>query len=319
MEVLDKPKRRDRNKRVPTGKEIELQLRDLWGIFRPIYEHGQLSTNYLYEFTKPYSTSLYSLKNRLKDLYHEDNTPHDGWYLRRMKEHPELPDRNRFAIYDVTQQAEHALEEAGYKPLKRSFALDLDPHRFMIACTGASLEIAVNEDPTLKWESRSSILQEAGHKWLHIKPCVISHKGSKSIHDLEPDDLFGIEYAGNYWRLFAVECDRGNEPYERADLDETSLHAKFLRYKHVIEKGIYKDHFGRKCGLLVLFIFTTTTKQDEFLRRVEEWNHGPCSWILAKTVPSFGKKLSIPEVMRELLTVPWHRAGFAHLDISKPN
>jgi hypothetical protein len=253
----------------------------------------------------------------LEDLYHEDNTDHGGRYLRRLAEHPSIPDFSRFAIYDVSRFAEHALEEAGHLTFKRSFELDFDPHRFMISCAGASLEIAVNEDPKLQWESRQRILSEAS-ALLRI-PCDIAHNGYTSNAGLLPDDLFGVEYEAKYWRLFAVECDRGNEPYERANLDETSLHAKFLRYDQVIRKGLYREHLKRKCGMLVLFVFNSTTKMQGFLERVEEWNGGPCSWILAKTVPSFGKNLSVPPVMRDLLTTPWQRAGFPSIDISKPN
>jgi len=37
--------------------------------------------------------------------------------------------------------------------------------------------------------------------------------------------------------MFAVECDRGNEPYRRANIDsETSYLAKILRYEQVVGK-----------------------------------------------------------------------------------
>jgi hypothetical protein len=123
-----------------------------------------------------------------------------GRYLRRLAEHPDLPDFARFAIYDVTHSAEHALEEVGYQPAKRSFELEFDSHRFMISCTGASLEIAVHDNPELKWESRASILSEAPGKILRVS-CTISHKGYTSTYGLMPDDLFGIDYSGKYWRL----------------------------------------------------------------------------------------------------------------------
>jgi hypothetical protein len=150
---------------------------------------------------------------------------------------------------------------------------------------------------------------------------IVIQDTEQGTRNLIPDDLFGIEYVGErpYYRLFAVECDRGNEPYERANLDETSLHAKFLRYQKVIGGREYQAHLGRKCGMLVLFVFTTTSKMQGFLERVTEWNGAPCPWILAKTVPCFGKRLSVPPVMRELLTAPWLRAGYAPIDISKPN
>ena len=316
--VLEKTKRRWRNSPTSTGAELQVQPRDLWGIFRPIYEHGALPTPYLLPFAEKFSPSYDGLKMRLTDLYHEENTEHGGRYLRRLGEHKDLPNFTRFAIYDVTQHAEHALEEAGYSPSKRSYELDFDTHRFMISCTGASLEIAVNETEGLTWEARASIVSESPTKQLRI-PCTIAANGYSSTYGLMPDDLFGINYDDKYWRLFAVECDRGNEPYERANLDETSLHAKFLRYQKVIGGGTYKAHFGRKCGMLVLFVFNTSSKERGFLERVERWNGGPCPWILTKTIPCFGKNVSIPPVMRELLTTSWKRAGYPDIDISKPN
>jgi hypothetical protein len=319
MEVLEKTKRRWRNRPQPTGRHVEATRRVVEGVLKPLYEHGQLATPYLLPFVQRITpeTSLNSLAKFLEVLYHEDNTDHGGRYVRRVAEHPDMPDFTRYAIYDVTPFAEQALEESGYKPAKRSFSLDFDPHRFMISCTGASLEIAATENPKLKWESRASILSEAPGKILRI-PCTISHNGYTSHYGLLSDDLFGLEYEGKYWRLLSVECDRGNEPYERANLDETSLHAKFLRYKQVIEGGLYKAHYGRRCGMLALFVFNTTSKMDGFLKRVQEWNGGPCPWICAKTIPCFGKNLSIPPVMRDLLITPWKRAGFPDIDISRP-
>jgi hypothetical protein len=319
MEVLEKPKRRHRATRTSTGKHIRVQSRDI-AVFRALYDHGPLPTHYLHEFVKTLSPSLDGLKMRLTDLFHEEETEHGGAYLDRPGEDYNAVTKFENEIHDVTAYAEHALEEHEGPQFPRTFESGLNPHRFMVSCTTASLQVAVNDNSMLKWEPRGLILSEAPTKSLRF-PCAIARNGYSSNRHLIPDDLFGIEYIGErpYFRLFAVECDRGNEPYERANLDETSLHAKFLRYQKVIGGREYQAHLGRKCGMLVLFVFTTTSKMQGFLERVTEWNGAPCPWILAKTVPCFGKRLSVPPVMRELLTTPWLRAGYAPIDISKPN
>lgn len=304
--------RRPRSQRQSTGAYITPKPADVWGTFRPLYEHGPLATNYVAEFRKWYlpNTTVNSASGRLGDLFHEENTEHGGPYLRRLAEHAKMPNYARFALYDVERAAEHALEENGYPYLtKRSFISEFDPHNFGVSCSIASAELAAHDIPGMTFESRNQLLHEAGNP-LTI-PCEITFNG-KLKKSVEPDDIFGLGYNNKeYWRLFPYEFDMGTEDWNR-------LHFKFLGYQKVIPGGLYKTHFKRSCGMIVLFGFNNKSRTDGFLKRVEEWNGGPCTWIAAKTIPSFGKNLAIPDVMRSFLTEPWQRAGCPPLDISKP-
>lgn len=311
-------KRRHRGTRTSTGARIRVQPRDI-AVFKALHEHGPLPTHYLYEYARAQSKSLNAFKKRLTPLYHERDTEHGGEYLSRPGEDYSAVTRFENEIHDITRHAEHALEEHGHQLVPRTFENGLSAHRFMVSCTSASLEIAVNEEASLRWIPRSRILELSKSPTLKI-PCTITHKGTTSTRALIPDDIFGIEYIGDqsYYRLFAVEDDRGNEPYKRASLEETSYLAKILRYQQVIEKGIYKEHFGRKCGLLVLNVTTTTSHMRGIIDLIMEMTGGRgLPYMLFKVVPCFGKRLAVPPVMRELLTTPWLRAGYPPIDISK--
>jgi hypothetical protein len=39
---------------------------------------------------------------------------------------------------------------------------------------------------------------------------------------------------------YAIEADRGTEPIERSNLNQTSYLRKFLQYAHVLKGGTYK-------------------------------------------------------------------------------
>jgi hypothetical protein len=312
-------KRRHRSTRTSTGARIRVQARDI-AVFKALFEHGPLPTPYLYEFAKHLSPSYAGLKMRLTDLFHEEETEHGGAYLWRPGEDYNAVTKYEHEIHDITRYAEQALEEHGHQLTPRTFENGLNAHRFMVACTSASLEIAVNANPALRWQSRGDLLRQSPNPTLKIA-CTIAHDGQTSTRRLIPDDVFGIEYVceQTYYRLFAVEDDRGNEPYKRANLEETSYLAKILRYRQVIERGVYKDHFGRKCGMLVLNITTTTSHMQGIIDLIMEMTDGKgLPYMLFKVVPCFGKKLAVPPVMRELLTTPWHRAAYPDIDISKP-
>lgn len=311
--------RRHRGSRKSTGKRVRLQPRDL-AVFRALHEHGPLPTPYLYEFAREHRESVAGFKNRLTILFHEENTDHNGPYLSRPGEDYNAVTKTEHEIYDITPAALHALEESGYVPQPRSFKGGLNPHQFMVSCTGASIELAARDNQALRLIPRHRILKDAPNQTLRI-PCTVKYKGQTSTKGLTPDDVFGLEYLGEptTYRLFAVEDDRGNEPLRRANLDETSYLGKILRYQKVIGEGLYKDHFGRKCGMLVLNITTTTAHMQGIIDLILELTNGEgLNYMLFKVAPSFGKRLSVPPVLKDLLNTPWQRAGYPPINISEP-
>jgi hypothetical protein len=190
----------------------------------------------------------------------------------------------------------------------------------MGAACGGSLEIAVHQHADLEWTSRPRLMEEAPSHSMRF-PCEIVYKGKYSNRGVIPDDLFQLKYLGERpsWRTFAVECDRNHEPWTRADLDETSYKAKYLRYKEIIsrEKFSYKKHLSKRSGMLVLNIMTSVGHMKYVKAKIHE-EFGPCPWMLFKVVPGFGKTLFVPKPMYQLLHEPWERPGYTDIDIVQP-
>jgi hypothetical protein len=320
MEVLEKAKRRLRSVRTPTGAELDATERDLlW--FRLIAEHGGrsegLPTSFLLDYTADRWTCRAKGQQRLTNLYHEASVYGEA-FLDREDDYS-TPERSYEAIHKITRSAELALEDnRGFVLLDRE-KKGTSAHQFMLATCGASLEIGVYKHPDLEWTSEMQLMADAPSHAMRF-PCEITYKGGYSRRGLIPDRLFQIKYLEERpsWRTFAVECDRGNEPWTRANLDETSYKAKYLRYKEVIsrERFSYKKHLNKRSGMLVLNIMTSEGHKRHVMRMLLD-EFGPCHWMLFKVVPGFGKKLHVPTPMYQLLNEPWERPGYPPIDITK--
>jgi hypothetical protein len=292
--------------------------------FEVLHRHGPLPSTFIHQFTKHVRQSEGRTKERLGHLYHEDNTPHGGPYLDRpWQQWQTMNARYQPAVSEVTPYAEQVLKERGLlaenvKPQTRvQYA-----HRFMVACITAQIELATKQDPNLRFISEQEILARSPNKTLEI-PCSISYTnqrtGKRQTLDkpLIPDALFGIEYGGTSYRFFMLEADRDHEPIRRADLQETSYLRKMLQYREVIEKGHYKQHFGMKAGMLVLNVTTNFQHMHNIVELVSELTNGRGSpYLLFKTMPEFGKYLTVPSVSDELLIAPWRRSSFDSLCIN---
>src|SRR5580658_4456938 len=114
MDTVVRAKRRRRYDRRPTGKRITPGAYEtVW--FQKLWQHGPLTTDYLYEFTRDIGPSKDAVKHRLGDLFHETNTPHGSEYLDRPV------DQNRRAkhfveIHENDTAAEELLKERGLIP-----------------------------------------------------------------------------------------------------------------------------------------------------------------------------------------------------------
>lgn len=320
MDLLEKTKRRRRDTRTPTGKTLSATERDLlW--FRLVAEHGGksegLPTSFLTDFTEDRWTCRAKAQDRLKDLYHEASVYGEP-FLAREDDHSTTV-RTYEAIHKLTDASERALEEERGFILQNREKKGTSAHQSMVATTGASLEIAVYKHPDLEWTSRTQLMAEAPSHSMRF-PCEIAYKGKYSKRGVIPDDLFQIKYLGDRpsWRTFAVECDRNHEPWTRADLNETSYMAKYLRYKEIIsrEKYSYKQHLNKSSGMVVLNIMTNTGHMKRVKQNILD-EFGPCRWMWFTVVPGFGKKLFVPKPMYQLLGA-YERPGCLDIDITKP-
>jgi hypothetical protein len=316
--------RRLRYGRQSTGRLVVPTEADIL-TFQALHRHGPLPSTYIHAFTKRVRQNEGRTKERLGHLFHEENTAHGGAYLERPWQQWQTMNAHCQAVVsENSRYAEQVLKERGLLAEDtRSVERAQYAHRFMIACITASIELAINETPGLRFIPQTEILARSPNKTLEI-PCTISFHNARTgksqtlAKPLIPDALFGIDYGGAY-RFFMLEADRNHEPLRRADLTETSYLRKVLQYREVIEKGIYKEHFGMKAGMLVLNVTTNFQHMHGIIDLVGDLTGGKGSpYMLFKTAPEFGKYVRIPPVLSDLLTAPWQRATFDPILIDRP-
>lgn len=318
-------KRRLRYRRVSTGKLVEPTERDLvW--FQMLNRHGPLPSHFLIEFTRHLRRNDTRSLERLRDLYHESNTPHGGPYLDRPPGQWTAVSKFERCVYDNTPLAEQVLVERGYIPRAAAGRRALYHHRHMVACITASFELATTRDPSLRFIPQQEILARSPNPTLVI-PCRTSYAnprtGTSQVLDapLIPDALFGIEYsvAGRKaYRFFMVEADRCTEPVRRANLRETSYLRKVVQYREVIGNGGYRTHFGMKATMLVLNVTVNARHMHSIIETVRQVSGGDgCPYLLFAVAPEFGDRLRVPDPCDGLLTNPWQRAGLPAIRIDR--
>ena len=318
-------RRRLRYERRSTGKRIEPTERDvLW--FQALERHGPLPSHYLIEFTRDIRRNDTRSLERLRDLYHEGNTPHGGPYLDRPQGQWSALSKFLPAVYENTPLAEQVMVERGLSQVTATAKRRLYHHRLMVACITASIELAARRDSSLRFISEGEILTRSPNRSLAI-PCRVSHtnrrtgKSQQLDAPLIPDAVCGLEYTakgGKFYRFFMVEADRNHEPVRRADLRETSYLRKILQYREVIGNGGYRTHFGMKSAMLLLTVTTNVRHMHTIMEMAGEIaGHDCCSCLLFAALPEFGDRLRAPESCHRLLTEPWQRAGHPPIRIDQ--
>ncbi|MEQ1899911.1 MAG: hypothetical protein ABL866_04180 [Devosia sp.] len=247
--------------------------------------------------------------------FHENDTPHGAAYLARPWQLNPPDVFYRKVVSENTPAAERALLDYGLiAEGVRATAGGPYPHRFMASCITASIELAVKRDPKLRYISRREIMGRSPNRTLSI-PCSVTFNGQHYDRPYTPDGIFGIEYADKAKLFFMIEADRRTEPTTRSSLETSSYLRKTLQLREVIGKGGYKRHFGMTAGMLSL---TFTTRQENELIDMVENTIGKNRYMLFTTLEEFAGYLKAPDVMFDLLTRPYHRAGYADFFIDKP-
>ena len=106
---------------------------------------------------------------------------------------------------------------------------------------------------------------------------------------------------------FALEADRGTEPIERSNLNQTSYLRKFLQYAHVLKGGTYKTEWGIS-KLMVLHLSTRQERTEAlmaFMTALGAKSQSQCF----KSVPSLASTAKAPMPLISLLTDPYDRVG----------
>ena len=221
----------------PTPREVR------W--LKHIERHGPQSSTYLYELTRDTHSCRDTTLRQLQKL-------RAGGYLMlpRQQRATEHANFNPY-IYDLTKRAKDHLIDLGIaEPTVRPAGHWW--HGYMTSCVTSSIDIAA---------ARDGVRYIPAHEILAIKnaPLAIPIGNQKLI----PDQLFALDYGGSY-RAFALEVDRGTEP-KTSPTARKSYARSIELYRKMIERKLYKSHYGLKANLLVLWVFNNRTNEAHFL------------------------------------------------------
>lgn len=310
--VTDALGRRSSHERQSTGKRVRLSERDLLWL-QKLHQHGPLPTSYLLAYTDVLRASDKRQKERLVDLFHEEDTEHGGAYIDR-------PPQQFATLKAGYNQLVHQVAPAGLKALKEvGLAHETSAHhgpwvhRHMVACTTASIELATLQRPDVSFIPQYQVLERAETtlSWpVRIKDGA---SGQLARKDLKPDALIGLIYhtdQGDKYRFFVVEADRGTEPVSSRNWNRKSFERHLAQYEAYVAGEAYRDHLNLTANLLVLNV-VPDAERLELMRRQAQKQLGSCSYQLFQTFPEFAAPWRPPEPNHALLESTWLRVGYS--------
>ncbi len=312
--------RRKRESRTSTGKRVTPQERDLlW--FQKIHRHGPLSSTYLHEFSKHLRRNEKRARDRLTDLFNEDQTPHKGPYLSRpFQQFNTYDSRYQDLVYDLTPAAETVLKQCNMWSEHTNDRSGPWVHRYMVSCITASIELAAFEDPSLEFIPQESILERADTTLRSPVSFENPITGKSETKDLIPDAIFGLEYKSgdkNKYRFFIVEADRGTEPTRYSKFNRKSHLRNFLQYREYVGRGLYKEHLNLTAGIMVLNVATSSMTMEKMIKLVGEMSPNGNSYLLFQVSQNFGRKFKPAVPIHALQNGEWLRSGFETFFINK--
>lgn len=315
----DTLRRRNRITAQPTGKRVSPTARDLLWL-RKLVEHGPLPSSFLLAFSQGSHASEKRARERLTDLFHENNTPDGGQYLTRPpQQFRTIDSRYNQLVYDLAPAGWRALECGGLGTPTCAAPSGPWLHRFMTSCITASIELATIARPDLSYIPQSAILARAGAELRH--PITIAAQGSGGQYkkDLIPDALFGIRYhtdKGDRFRFFAVEADRATEPTTSSNWNRKSFERNLLHYDAYVTGGGYRDHLKLTAPLLVLNVLSDERRAERMAQFVAKRYPRGNAFMLFRAWPDFGPVFRPPEPSLALLGGDWVRGGLPQFPIA---
>lgn len=271
----------------PTAREIR------W--LKHIERHGPQSSQYLFELTRDTHRCKDTALRQMQKL-------RAGEYLAlpRQQRATERAEFNPY-IYDLTKMAKGHLVDLGIaEPIVRPTGHWW--HGYTVSCVTSSIDIAATRD---------GVRYIPAHEILAIKdaPLAIPVGRSKLI----PDQLFALDYGGSF-RAFALEVDRGTEP-KSSPAKRKNWARSIEQYRQVIERQLYKSHYGLNANLLVLWVFSSRSNQKKFGKIVRQLAGSTASSILTASYPSNIEKESGFNRLLGYLSEPLERCQGASLRI----
>ena len=305
--------RRKRTRPTSTGKRVTSQERDLlW--FQKIREHGPLSTSFLHAFSRHLRVSEKRAKERLTDLFNEDNTPHGGPYLARPhQQFRTIDSRYNELVYELTPASIAALKDNN--SWNENSGAHAGPwlHRYMVSLVTASIELAATGKDDLTYVPQSAILGRAESELRYPTTFTEPETGQDVTKLLIPDAVFGLEYrkgVASSYRFFVVEADRGTEPTTTKNFNRKSHLRNLLQYRDYIGNGRYKEHLRLSAPLLVLNVSTDQAKHERMIKLTGEVS-GPAgnSYMLYQCFDGIGPTFRPSPLQSCFLDQAWSRAA----------
>lgn len=274
-------------------------------------EHGPLPTSFLLEFSRHTHKSEKRAKERLTDLFNEDNTPHGGPYLTRPpQQFRTIDSRYNKLVHDLTPAAIAALKDHGLgeRPIRSGPWL----HNFMVSCITASFELACAQRANIEYIPQSAILARADSELRWPTKIADPKSGATYAKDLIPDAVFGLKYrtdAGSRFRFFAVEADRATEPATSGNFHRKSFARHLLQYEDYIERGGYRQHLNLTAPMLVLNVTSEPRRMTRMIALTEQHYPAGNSYQLFMAWEAFATPFRPPCPNETLLNGQWERAG----------
>lgn len=318
---MDRLDRRSRLRATSTGKRVSPTERDLLWL-RKLAEHGPLPSSFLLAFAGDMHKSDKRARERLTDLFHEDNTPDSGPYLiRPPQQFRTIDSRYNQLVYDLTPAGERALASAELQDRKRAAPSGPWLHRFMTSCITASIELATLRRPDITYIPQSQILARA--KAEPSFPVSIINPDTKCeiIKTLASDAVFGLEYLTDErsrFRFFAVEADRATEPTTSNNWNRKSFQRNLLQYDAYVAGGAYRSHLRLTAPLLVLTVSSDATRTARMIDFVAKRYPAGNGFMLFQTCEDFGPVFRPPQPNLTLLMGNWGRGGLPPFKIELP-
>lgn len=311
--------RRSRLRATATGKHVSPTERDfLW--FRTLAEHGPLPSSFLLAFAQGSHASDKRARERLTDLFHEDNTPDGGTYLvRPLQQFRTIDSRYNQLVYDLAPAGWRALARSGTVAGKYTAPSGPWLHRFMVGCITASIEIATLTQDDLSYIPQSAILTRANVELRYPVSVTDPSTGLRYKKDLISDAIFGLAYHtvdGDRFRFFAVEADRATEPTTSSNWNRKSFERCLLQYEAYVAGGAYRDHLKLTAPLLVLNVLSDEQRMARMIEFTAKRYPQGNSFMLFQVWEEFGVVFRPPEPSPALLIGGWARGGLSlfHLD-----
>jgi hypothetical protein len=257
--------------------------------FKHIERHGPQSSVSLFELTRD--------THRCKDTsLRQMQKLRLGGYL-TLPPQQRATERAEFNpyVYDLTRKARDHLVDVGMvEPTVRPTGHWW--HAYMVSQVTSGIDMAA---------ARAGVRYIPAHEILAIKSAEIAIPIGRT--KLIPDQLFALDYGGAF-RAFALEVDRGTEP-KTSPANRKSWARSIDQYRQVIDQQLYRSHYGLTANLLVLWVFSTPSKQARFLEFLERLPGRIAATFLSASIPKSEMSGSVGKVWTGLFENSWSRAS----------